>query len=74
MTVYTVLFTPSSGLGYRTPREFAEDARGNNYGKDGDGSALENDSAFASGVSRFPTAPATGIFNNKTEPVSRILT
>ena len=46
---------PHSSLGYRTPQEFAEQARSMSYGKDGDKAALEN----ASGVSHFPTAPAT---------------
>ena len=49
---------PHSSLGYRTPKEFAEQAREASYGKDGDEAALENTSAFASGVSHFPTAPA----------------
>jgi len=39
----------------RTPKEFSRAA---SYGKDGDEAALENTSAFASGVSHFPTAPA----------------
>jgi putative transposase len=52
---------PHSSLGYRTPKEFAEQARTMSYGKDGDGVALENASAFASGVSHFPTAPATAV-------------
>lgn len=46
---------PHSSLGYRTPHEFAQWSRG----KDGDGAALENALAFASGVSHFSTAPAT---------------
>jgi len=46
---------PHSSLGYRTPKEFANLSRG----KDGDEAALENSSAFASGVSHFSTAPAT---------------
>jgi len=46
---------PHSSLGYRTPKEFANLSRG----KDGDEAALENASAFASGVSHFSTAPAT---------------
>jgi putative transposase len=50
---------PHSSLGYRTPREFAEHERATSSGKDGDKTALENASAFASGVSHFPTAPAT---------------
>jgi putative transposase len=45
---------PHSSLGYRTPHEFAQLSRG----KDGDTPALENASAFASGVSHFSTAPA----------------
>jgi Integrase core domain len=50
---------PHSSLGYRTPKEFAEQERATSYGKDGDKAALENASAFASGVSHFPTAPTT---------------
>ena len=50
---------PHSSLGYRTPKEFAERARAASNGKAGDEAALENASAFASGVSHFPTAPAT---------------
>jgi putative transposase len=46
---------PHSSLGYRTPYEFAQLSRG----KDGDEAALENASAYASGVSHFSTAPAT---------------
>ena len=65
---------PHSSLGYQTPNEFAEQARSRSYGKDGAGAALENASAFAAGVFHFPTAPTTGIFLNKTEPVGRILT
>ena len=45
---------PHSSLDYRTPAEFAAMS----CGKDGDKAALENASAFASGVSHFPTAPA----------------
>jgi putative transposase len=45
---------PHSSLGYCTPKEFAELSRG----KDGQKAALENASAFASGVSHFSTAPA----------------
>ena len=45
---------PHSSLGYWTPKEFAELSRG----KDGGKAALENASAFASGVSHFSTAPA----------------
>ena len=52
---------PHGSLGYRTPKEFAERARAASYGKDGDETALENASAFASGVSHFPTAPATAV-------------
>jgi len=52
---------PHSSLGYRTPKEFAERARVASYGKDGDEAALENASAFASGVSHFPTAPAAAV-------------
>ena len=43
-----------SSLGYCTPNEFAELS----HGKDGGKTALENASAFASGVSHFSTAPA----------------
>jgi putative transposase len=57
---------PHSSLGYRTPREFAELSRG----KDGEKAALENASAFTSGVSHLSTAPATAV----TDEVCRILT
>ena len=57
---------PHSSLGYRTPKEFAELSRG----KDGDEAALENASAFASGVSHFPTAPTAAT----TDDICRILT
>ena len=57
---------PHSNLGYRTPKEFAALSRG----KDGDEAALENASAFASGVSHFPTAPTAAA----TEETRRILT
>ncbi len=50
---------PHSSLGYLTPKEFAERARETSRGKDGGEAALENASAFASGVSHFSTAPAT---------------
>ncbi len=50
---------PHSSLGYRTPKEFAQQSTGRSSGKDGDKTALENTSAFASGVSHFPTAPTT---------------
>ena len=50
---------PHSSLRYRTPKEFAERARSASNGKAGDEAALENPSAFASGVSHFSTAPAT---------------
>ena len=56
---------PHSSLGYRTPKEFAELSRG----KDGGEAALENASAFASGVSHFSTAPAAA-----TDELCRILT
>jgi putative transposase len=57
---------PHSSLGYRTPKEFAELSRG----KDGDETALENASAFASGVSHFSTAPTAAA----TDAICRILT
>jgi putative transposase len=60
---------PHSSLGYRTPKEFAELSRG----KDGDEAAVENASAFASGVSHFSTAPATAA-ECETELTGRILT
>jgi putative transposase len=63
---------PHSSLGYQTPKEFAEQARTTSYGKDGDESASENASAFASGVSRFPTAPATAT-GDELEPTCRII-
>jgi putative transposase len=50
---------PHNSLGYQTPKEFAERAREASYGRDGDKAALENASAFASGVSHFSTAPTT---------------
>ena len=55
-----------TSLGYRAPKEFAALSRG----KDGDEAALENASAFASGVSHFPTAPTAAA----TEETRRILT
>ncbi len=60
---------PHSSLGYRTPREFAEQVRGMSYGKDGDEAALEN---AEERVSHFPTAPATGR-GGAIEPNYRIL-
>ena len=48
-------------LGLPDAKEFAERARVASYGKDGDEAALENASAFASGVSHFPTAPAAAV-------------
>jgi putative transposase len=59
---------PHSSLGYKTPKEFAMMS----YGKDGDKAALENASAFASGVSHFPTAPATTA-ENRVELNRRIM-
>ena len=55
-----------TSLGYRAPKEFAALSRG----KDGDEAALGNASAFASGVSHFPTAPRAAA----TEETCRILT
>ena len=60
---------PHSSLGYRTPREFAEQVRGMSYGKDGDEAALENAEEH---VSHFPTAPAAGM-GGAIEPSCRIL-
>ncbi len=60
---------PHSSLGYRTPREFAEQVRGKSYGKDGDEAALEN---AEERVSHFPTTPATGR-GGAIEPSCRIL-
>ena len=60
---------PHSSLGYRTPREFAEQVRGMSYGKDGDEAALEN---AEERVSHFPTAPAAGL-SGAIEPSCRIL-
>ena len=48
---------PHSSLGYRTPREFAEQVHSRSCGKDGDRAALEN---AEERVSHFPTAPAAG--------------
>ena len=59
---------PHSSLGYKTPKEFALMS----YGKDGEKTALENASAFASGVSHFPTAPATAA-ENRVELNRRIM-
>jgi putative transposase len=50
---------PHSSLGYRTPKEFAQQTAEGSYGKDGEKAALENASACASGVSHFATAPTT---------------
>jgi transposase InsO family protein len=47
---------PHSSLDYRTPDEFASATRRASGGKDADLVCLEN----ASGVSHFPTSPATG--------------
>src|SRR5207245_8954849 len=47
---------PHSSLGYRTPKEFTEQAREASYAKDGDEAALENTSELASGVSYFVAA------------------
>jgi putative transposase len=47
---------PHSSLDYRTPDEFARAIRRASGGKDADFVCLEN----ASGVSHFPSAPATG--------------
>ena len=60
---------PHSSLGYRTPREFAEQVRGMSYGKDGDEAALEN---AEERVSHFSTTPATGR-GGAIEPSCRIL-
>jgi putative transposase len=56
---------PHSSLGYLTPSEYAARAAKASCGNDGDKAALENASAFASGVSHIPTAPATGILETK---------
>jgi putative transposase len=58
---------PHSSLGYLTPNEYAARSARANCGNDGDEAALENASAFASGVSHIPTAPATGILEAKHE-------
>lgn len=47
---------PHSSLGYRTPAEFVEAIRSQNYGKDAGFAFLEN----AFGVSHFAIAPTTG--------------
>jgi putative transposase len=59
---------PHSSLAYRTPKEFALQSAAGSYGKDGDKAALEN----ASGVSHFPTAPATAA-SEKAELTCRII-
>src|SRR5512143_1217996 len=59
---------PHSSLGYRTPKEFAQQTAEGSYGKDGEKAALEN----ASGVSHFPTAPATAA-SEKVELTCRII-
>jgi putative transposase len=56
---------PHSRLGYLTPSEFAARSAQASCGNDGDKAALENASAFASGVSHIPTAPATGVSETK---------
>ena len=56
---------PHSSLGYLTPNQFAARNAKASYGNDGDKTALENASAFASGVSHIPTAPAAGILETK---------
>ena len=58
---------PHSSLGYLTPNEYAARSARASCGNDGDEAALENASAFASGVSHIPTAPATGILEAKHE-------
>ena len=50
--------------GVSDAREFAEQVRTMSCGKDGDETALENASAFASGVSHFPTTPAAVELNS----------
>jgi putative transposase len=50
---------PHSSLGYLTPNEYAARSERASCGNDGHQAALENASAFASGVSHIPTAPAT---------------
>lgn len=56
---------PHSSLGYLTPNQFAARNAKASCGNAGDKAALENASAFASGVSHIPTAPATGILETK---------
>ena len=58
---------PHSSLGYLTPNEYAARSARASCGNDGDEAALENASAFASGVSHIPIAPATGILEAKHE-------
>ena len=60
---------PHSSLGYRTPREFAEQVHSRSCGKDGDEAALEN---AEERVSHFPTAPAASL-GGAMEPSCRIL-
>ena len=52
---------PHSSLGYLTPNEFAARSARASCGNDGTEAALENASAFASGVSHIPPAPAAAI-------------
>ena len=60
---------PHSSLGYLTPNEYAAGLARASCGNDGAEAVLENASAFASGISHIPTAPATGvILEAKQEP------
>jgi len=56
---------PHSSLGYLTPNEYAARVARASCGNDGDKAALENASAFASGVSHISKATATGILETK---------
>lgn len=62
---------PHSSLAYRTPKEFAEQARSANYGKDAcqKPASLEN---AEERVSHFPTAPATAA-EDEVDPACRMI-
>jgi putative transposase len=56
---------PHSSLGNLTPNEHAARSARASCGNAGDEAALENASAFASGVSHISTAPAAGVLEAK---------
>jgi putative transposase len=60
---------PHSSLGYLTPNEFAARMARASCGNDGGEAALENASAFASGASHIPTAPATELLEAKQQQI-----